>query len=61
MGGLQAALEPRGVWRRRQAVRAFRAHLAAGHRPLQQVRRMLYGASQSHAHGLIFSEEMVSF
>lgn len=37
MGGLQAALGPRGVRRGGDVVRTLGAHLAPGHRALQQV------------------------
>lgn len=35
---LQVAVGASRVWRRAHAARAFRPHLAAGHRALQQVR-----------------------
>lgn len=34
---LQAQVGAQGVWRRRDASRALRSHLASGHRSLQQV------------------------
>ena len=37
---LQAPLEPGGVRRRQQSPRPLHTHLAARHRPLQQVKRL---------------------